>query len=215
MNYTELAQAIQDTTQNTETSFVNDIPMFVRHAEEVIFRNVRIPELRKSVVGTLSSGDQYLQRPADFLAPFSIAVVDGEGDYTFLLDKDTNFMREAYPNPLTSGLPKYYAQFEGSDASGDGYFILGPTPDDDYAVELRYYYDPPSIVDSGTSWLGDNAETALLYGALIPAYIYMKGDADVLAMYRETFSAAMEALMRLDRMTRRDNYRDGEPRNGI
>lgn len=210
MNYTELVQAIKDYTENEETTFVNQIPTFVRQAEERIYRSVMIPELRKNVTASTSSGNQYLARPSDFLAVFSIAVVDGSGDYNYLLDKDVNFIREAYPSASTQALPQFYGQFDGDDTVGSGNFILGPTPDADYTVELHYYFDPPSIVTTGTSWLGDNAETALLYGCLIEAYTYMKGEADMLNLYEQRYQEALAQLGGIGIRSMRDNYRDGE-----
>lgn len=215
MNYSELLQAIQDYAEYDETTFVSQIPTFVQQAEELIHRTVMIPELRKNVTASTDSGNPYLARPSDFLAPFSIAVIDGSGDYTFLLDKDVNFMREAYPSQSTSGLPKYYAEFDGDFASTNspGHFLIAPTPDAVYTMQLHYYYDPPSIVTAGTSWLGDNAEEALLYGSLVNANIFMKGEADVLAMYQGRFDAAMQRLVLLgEGRLKRDSYRDGEPR---
>jgi len=213
MNYTELSQAIQDYTENTETTFVNNIPTFVRQTEERVYRSVMIPELRKNVLGTLTSGDKYLARPTDFLTVFSLAVIDGDGNYQYLLDKDVNFMREAYPSPSTSGVPKYYAQFDGESVStAYGNFIVGPTPDASYQVELHYFYDPPSIVDTNTSWLGDNAEATLLYGSLIEAYTFMKGDPDLMAKYAERYQAALMNLGMVDVRGKRDDYRDGQIR---
>tara|TARA_R110000868_G_scaffold76849_4_gene220641 strand:- start:3607 stop:4257 length:651 start_codon:yes stop_codon:yes gene_type:complete len=213
MNYTELSQAIQDYTENTETTFVNNIPTFVRQTEERVYRSVMIPELRKNVLGTLTSGDKYLARPTDFLTVFSLAVIDGDGNYQYLLDKDVNFMREAYPSPSTSGVPKYYAQFDGESVStAYGNFIVGPTPDASYQVELHYFYDPPSIVDTNTSWLGDNAEATLLYGSLIEAYTFMKGDIDLMAKYAERYQASLMNLGMIDVRGKRDDYRDGQIR---
>lgn len=208
MNYSELVQAIKDYAENEETSFVTHIPDFVRQAEQKILRSVSIPELRKNVTTSLSSGNRYLQRPDDFLAVFSLAVVDGSGDYHYLYDKDVNFIREAYPGS-TTGLPKFYGLFDGDTTFARGNFILGPTPDSNYTVELHYYFDPESIVTSSTSWLGDNAETALLNGCLVEAYTYMKGDADIMQLYRQQYSDAMEALFKINVMSRRDEYRDG------
>ena len=215
MNYSELVQAIQDYTENNETTFVSQIPTFVEQAEENIHRTVLIPELRKNVTANMTNGNRFLARPSDFLAPFSIAVIDDSGDYTYMLPKDVNFIREAYPSKATSGLPKYYAEFDGDvqSTSSPGNFILGPTPNSAYEVQLHYYFDPPSIVTSGTSWLGDNAEEALLHGSLVNAYIFMKGDADVLAMYQQRFKDAMQRLMVLgEGRLKRDDYRDGQPR---
>lgn len=210
MNYTQLTQALQDYLETTETSFVSNIPTFVRQAEERIYRSVQIPELRKNATATLTSGNQYLARPTDFLSVYSLAVVDGDGDYNYLYDKDVNFIREAYPRTSTQGVPKYYAQFDGDQTgSSEGNFILGPTPNANYVVELHYYYDPPSIVDTGTSWLGTNAEAALLYGSLVEAYTYLKGDADMLALYTQRYNEAMMQLFGIDLRSKRDDYRDG------
>ena len=210
MNYTELVQAIKDYTENEETTFVNQIPTFVRQAEERIYRSVMIPELRKNVTASTTAGNQYLARPSDFLAVFSIAVVDGSGNYNYLLDKDVNCIREAYPSSSTQALPQFYGQFDGDDTLGSGNFILGPTPDAAYTVELHYYFDPPSIVSTGTSWLGDNAEAALLYGCLIEAYTYMKGEADMLNLYEQRYQEALAQLGGVGIRSMRDNYRDGE-----
>lgn len=211
MNYSELSQALQDYLETQETSFVSNIPNFVRQAEERIYRSVQIPELRKNATAITTTGSQYLARPSDFLSVFSLAVVDGSGNYSYLYDKDVNFIREAYPGPTTQGLPKYYAQFDG-DQTGvtEGNFILGPTPNSTYTVELHYYYDPPSIVTTGTSWLGNNAEAALLYGALVEAYTYLKGDADMLQNYRDRYAEAMSQLFGIDVRSKRDDYRDGQ-----
>jgi hypothetical protein len=210
MNYTQLTQALQDYLESSETSFVSNIPTFVKQAEERIYRSVQIPELRKNATAATTSGNQYLARPADFLSVFSLAVVDGSGNYSYLYDKDVNFIREAYPSASTSGLPKYYAQFDGDQSGTEGNFILGPTPNAVYTVELHYYYDPPSIVDTGTSWLGTNAETALLYGSLVEAYTYQKGDADMLQLYTTRYMEAMAQLFGIDLRSKRDDYRDGQ-----
>ena len=206
MNYTELTQAIQDYCENDETTFVNNIPVFVRQAEERINRAVQIPDLRRNQSGTLTLGDRFLAQPSDFLSVFSLAVVDGDSDYHFLLPKDVNFIREAYPNRTVQGLPQYYGIFD------DEFFILGPTPDSAYTVQLHYYYDPPSIVTAGTSWLGDNAETVLLYGSLIEAYTFMKGESDMIALYTTRYNEAVAQLYNLgEGRNRMDSYRDGEP----
>ena len=209
MNYTELVAAIKDYTQNEETSFVSNIPTFVRQAEERLNRSIMVPELRKNVTALTSNGGVYLARPADFLSVFSLAVIDSSGDYSFLIDKDVNFIREAYPSASTSALPKYYAQFDGDFNGDQGNFILGPTPDDTYTVELHYYYDPPSIVTAGTSWYGDNAESALLYGSLIEAYTYMKGEADLTQLYSTRYDQALGQLTGVQIRSSTDEYRDG------
>ena len=210
MNYTQLVQSIQDYTQNEETSFVSNIPNFVQQAEERINRSIMLPELRKNATASTTTDNKYLARPSDFLAVFSLAVIDGDGDYTYLLDKDVNFIREAYPSTSTTGLPLYYSQFDGDSTGTEGNFILGPTPDAAYAVELHYYYDPPSIVTSGTSWYGTNAESALLYGSLIEAYTYMKGEADLIALYTGRYKEAMGQLTGVDIRSDRDEYRNGK-----
>ena len=210
MNYTQLTQALQDYLESSETSFVSNIPTFVKQAEERIYRSVQIPELRKNATAATTSGNQYLARPSDFLSVFSLAVVDGSGNYSYLYDKDVNFIREAYPSASTSGLPKYYAQFDGDQSGTEGNFILGPTPNAVYTVELHYYYDPPSIVDTNTSWLGTNAETVLLYGSLVEAYTYQKGDADMLQLYTTRYMEAMAQLFGIDLRSKRDDYRDGQ-----
>jgi hypothetical protein len=214
MNYTQLTAALQDYLETQETSFVSNIPTFVRQAEERIYRSVQIPELRKNATAATTSGNQYLARPSDFLSVFSMAVVDGSGNYSYLYDKDVNFIREAYPGPSTQGLPKYYAQFDGDQTGTEGNFILGPTPNSNYTVELHYYYDPPSIVDTGTSWLGTNAETALLYGSLVEAYTYLKGDQDMLQLYTNRYNEAMLQLFGIDLRAKRDDYRNGQMSGG-
>ena len=170
MNYTELTQAIKDYTENVETTFVSLIPTFVQQAEQRIFRTVTIPEVRSNSTGTLFTRNINIYNdPADFLAVFSLAIIDPTtAAYTYLLEKDVNFMREAYPVTATEGVPKYYGQFDGDaiTAATDGHFIIGPTPNATYTVELHYYFEPKSIVTTGTSWLGENADTVLLYGSL-------------------------------------------------
>ena len=212
MDYTELYDAIIEYTENQEATFVSNIPVFVKNAEERIYRAVLIPEFRKNTTGVMTAGNRYLARPADFLAPFSLAVIDGDGDYSYLLDKDMNFMREAYPNPSVTGLPKYYAQFDGDVPTQNGNFLIGPTPNASYSVELQYYYNPPSIVEAGSSWLGDNAMNALLFGSLVQAYIYMKGDPDMMAVYEQAYQEGMSGLAVVDVRSKRDSYRDGEAR---
>jgi hypothetical protein len=213
MDYTQLKQAIQDYVESYETTLVDNIDNFIRQTEERIYRSVMIPELRKNVTGTLASGNKYLARPSDFLSVFSIAIIDGDGDYLYLIDKDVNFMREAYPNASSTGVPKYYAQFDGDGpVSTYGTFILGPTPNASYTVELHYFYEPPSIVDTGTSWLGENAETALLYGCLVEAYTFLKGDQDLMQLYEKRYMDALANLGMIDVRSKRDDYRDGQIR---
>ena len=215
MNYTELVAEIQNYTQNYETSFVDTIPTFVTQAEERIYNTVQIPPLRKNVTGGVTTGNKYLSCPADYLSTFSLAVIDADGNYEYLLNKDVNFIRAAYPNPADEGLPKYYALFGptviSSVTTDELSFILGPTPDEDYDVELHYYYYPQSIVTAGTSWLGDNYSPVLLYGSLMEAYTYMKGEADVMQFYKAKYDDAVMQLNRLGTgLERGDAYRDGQ-----
>jgi hypothetical protein len=207
MNYSQLVTLIQDYVQSTETSFVANIPNFVQLAEERIFNSVQIPDIRRNQIGTLTPSNKYLSVPADWLATFSLAVIASDGSQSFLLDKDVNFIRECYPDPSTNGVPKFYAIFDANT------FILGPTPDSNYQVELHYYYYPESIVTAGTSWLGNNFETVLLYGALREAYIYLKGEADMIANYEQKYQEALAQLLRMgDGLNRRDAYRSGQVR---
>lgn len=208
MNYSQLVQAVKDYTENTETTFVNNIDVFIQQAEERINRDVQIPELRKNATGSTSASVPYLGRPSDFLSTFSLAVIDGSNNYTYLLEKEVNFIREAYPSQSTTGLPKYYGMFDGDTSSANGNFILGPTPDAAYNVEIHYYYDPPSIVTSSTSWLGDNAETALLYGTLYEAYTFMKGEPDILQNYLQRYQSALINMASLGVMIKSDTYRE-------
>ena len=205
MNYTQLVAEIQSYTENQfQTS---DINTFIKEAEQRIYNSVQFPAIRKNMTGTTTTGNKYLTCPPDWLATFSLAVVDGSGNYSYLLDKDVNFIRASYPAPTTTGLPEYYALFDQNT------FILGPTPDNNYTVELHYYYYPESIVTAGTTWLGDNFDSALLYGALLEAYTYMKGEADVLAQYQKRYDEAMFLLKQLgDGKDRRDAYRNGQVR---
>lgn len=217
MNYTELSAAICEYTQNFEQEFVANLPTFVRQAEQRIYNTVQFPSLRKNVTGTTSAANKYLACPADFLAVYSIAVVDATGRYEFLLNKDVNFIRQAYPNPTSVGLPRYYAIFgptvSSSVISDELSFILGPTPDSAYGVELHYYYYPESITVAadGRTWLGDNFDSVLLYGSLVEAYTFMKGEADMLSLYDTKYKEALLLAKRLgDGMERGDAYRDGQ-----
>jgi hypothetical protein len=302
MNYVQLYQAIQDYSENTESLFVNNIPTFVQEAEDRIYNSVQIPSLRKNVTGNLTSGSKYLSCPDDYLSTYSIAVVDTDGSYKYLLNKDVNFIREAYPIPTSTGLPKYYALF-GSQYSNPNElsFILGPTPDSSYTTELHYFYYPVSIVQgaisgvgaitggslytngnysnvpltggsgsgatanitvsgqtvtsvtiknggnfyvvgdilscsntyiggsgssfsipvsvvnniAGTSWLGDNYDPVLFYGAMREAMLFMKGEADLVKYYEEKYTEALAQLNRLGSgLERGDAYRDGQYRIG-
>lgn len=207
MNYTELTAAIKAYTENTETTFVTHIPDFVRQCEERIYRTVQIPDLKKNASGTTTISNKYLAKPSDYLASFSLAVVDASGDYTFLMRKDLNFIREAYPSVSTEGEPVHYANFD------DTSFILGPTPDAAYTMQMAYFFDPESIVTAATSWLGDNAEAALLYGSLIEAYTFMKGEEDIIAQYTSQYDMAMKSLnLLVNGHEKRDAYREDDMR---
>ena len=220
MNYTELRDAIEAYTENTEANFIAEIPTFVRQAEQRIYNSVQFPSLRKNVTGVVQSGNKYLSAPEDFLAVYSLAVIDGTGAYEYMLNKDVNFIRQAYPVPTDTGLPRYYALFGPTVSSGtitnEVSFILGPTPDANYAVELHFYYYPESIVDAGTSWLGDNFDSVLLYGSLVEAYTYMKGEQDMMGLYNQKYMEALALAKRLgDGMERQDAYRSGQYRQPV
>ena len=217
MTYTELVAAIESYTQNYEADFVANIPTFVKQAEERIYNTVLIPALRKNVTGVTTNNNKYLSCPGDFLSVFSMAVIDVDGSYEYLLNKDVNFIRAAYPVPTDTGLPRYYALFGPTVTTGvitdELSFILGPTPDAAYNVELHYYYYPESITVAadGRTWLGDNYDPVLLYGSLYEAYIFMKGEADVLGMYQQKYNDALAQLVRLGgALERGDAYRDGQ-----
>lgn len=215
MNYTQLRDALIAYTENQSSEFAAEIPTFVEQAEQRIYNSVQIANLRKNMTGVMSSGNKYLSAPNDYLSTYSLAVIDGSGNYTYLQNKDVNFIRQVYPSPTTSGLPKYYAIFgptvSGSTITNELSFILGPTPNANYGVELHYYYYPTSIVTAGTSWLGDNFDSALLYGALVEAYTYMKGEQDMLALYNQKYMEALALLKNLgDGKQRGDAYRDGQ-----
>jgi hypothetical protein len=205
MNYSQLVDLIKQYTQNEETSFVANIPVFVQLAEERIYNAVFIPAIRKNQIGTLTPSNKYLTVPSDWLANFSLSVIEPVTNaQTFLIDKDVNFIRECYPDPDDTGVPKYYAIFD------DNTFILGPTPDSNYQVELHYYYYPESIVTASTSWLGTNFETVLLYGAVREAYIYMKGEQDMMVYYEQKYQESLGLLKLLgEGKDRTDAFRSG------
>jgi len=275
MNYTQLTAAIQAYTNNIDTDFVAQIPVFVKQAEQRIDNTVQVANLRKNMTGNLQAGNKYLPCPQDFLSAYSLALyasptptatgtsaaltivvssatdivvgmfvsgtgiatgavvstivgttvtltiantatvsgtVTFQGDYIYLLNRDVNFIREAYPNPSQRGTPKHYAIFGPSTSDvNELVFILGPTPDADYRAELHFYYYPESIVTAGTSWLGDNFDTVLLYGSLVEAYTYMKGEADMMALYNGKYQEALALLKNLgDAKQRGDAYQDGQ-----
>ena len=217
MTYTELVANIKSYTENYETEFVANIPVFVTQAETRIYNSVQIPPLRKNVTGLVSTNNKYLSCPLDFLSAFSFAVIDADGRFEYLLNKDVNFMRAAYPSPSTTGLPQYYALFGPTVASSiisdELSFIVAPTPDAQYDVELHYYYYPESITVAadGRTWLGDNYSPVLLYGSLVEAIIYMKGEQDMVAYYEKKYQDAMMQLNRLGTgLERNDAYRVGQ-----
>ena len=217
MTYVQLVAAIQSYTQNYEADFVASIPTFVTQTETRIYNTVQIPALRKNVTGVTTGGNKYLSCPLDFLSVFSLAVEDASGNYEYLLNKDVNFIRAAYPSPSSTGIPKYYALFgptvNAGVVSDELSFILGPTPDILYNVELHYYYYPESITTAadGRTWLGDNYDPVLLYGSLVEAYIFMKGEEDMMAYYEKKYQEALGQLNRLGTgLERGDAYRDGQ-----
>ena len=277
MNYSQLSAAIQAYTENTDTDFVAQIPVFVKQAEQRINNSVQVANLRKNVTANMTTGNKYVACPTDFLSTYSLAlypvatptatgtaaaftvvvssatdIVTGmyvsgtgigtgavvstivgttvtltvantatvsgtltfQGDYIYLLNRDVNFIRQAYPNPLQRAQPKHYAIFGPSSSDpNELVFIVGPTPNAGYGVELHYYYYPESIVTAGTSWLGDNFDTVLLYGSLVEAYTYMKGEADMMALYNGKYQEALGLLKNLgDAKQRGDAYQDGQVR---
>ena len=229
MTYTELVAAIKGYCENdfptTSGSFTStdQVNTFIKQAEQRIYNSVQFPAIRKNVTAATTINNKYLSSPGDFLAPYSLAVIDGTGSYEYLLNKDVNYIRAAYPNPNDTGIPRYYAIF-GPTTTNDAppvitneySFILGPTPDAAYSVELHYYFYPESIVTASTTWLGDNFDSTLLYGSLVEAYTFMKGEPDVVAAYNKRYEEAMILAKRLrDGMERRDAYRSGQVRMSV
>jgi hypothetical protein len=228
MTYTELITAIQTYTENTfpattladgtVVSSTTQLNRFITQAEQRIYNTVQFPSLRKNVTGSVTSANKYLSAPTDFLSTYSLAVIDATGAYEYLLNKDVNFIRQAYPNPTTDvGIPRYYALFgptvNTSTITNELSFIVGPTPDATYSVELHYYYYPESITTATSTWLGDNFDTVLLYGSLVEAYTYMKGEADMIALYDTKYKEALALAKRLgDGLERSDAYRSGQAR---
>lgn len=213
MTYSELVALVSDYCENTFPT--DDMNAFIKQAEQRVYNTVQVANLRKNVTGTLTSGSPYLSCPDDFLSPYSLAVFpSGGGDYTFLLNKDVNFMREAYPNPTSTGTPKYYAIFgPNSGDINELSLILGPTPDAAYSAELHYYYYPESIVTAGSTWLSENFDSVLLYGTMCEAITYMKGEADMVALYNTRYMEALTLLKNLgDGKQRTDSYRTGQTR---
>jgi hypothetical protein len=198
MNYSELYQAIIDETENTDTTFVDNIPVFVKNAEKRIYQAVKIPALRKNATTVLAPGNQYVSLPSDYLAAWEVAAIDS-GNYSYLLPKDVSFIREAYPSVSTQGVPKYYAQFDADT------FLVAPTPASTYSVEMHYFYYPESIVTAGTTWLGSNFDNVLLYGALVEAAVFMKSEEDILKAYAEQYAVNLKLLT---------SYANGQLRSG-
>jgi hypothetical protein len=224
MTYAQLIAAIQSYVENTfpatyladgsTVSSTTQLNTFITQAEQRIFNSVQFPSLRRNVTGFTSASNKYLACPADFLAAYSMAVIDASGNYEYLLNKDVNFIRQAYPQPTDTAIPKYYALFGPSFANSDELsFILGPTPDAVYSVELHYFFYPDSITvaPDGRTWLGDNFDTVLLYGSLVEAYTFMKGEQDVIALYDGKYKEALALAQRLgDGLERSDAYRSGQ-----
>jgi hypothetical protein len=218
MTYDELVTAVTDYTENTVPTV--DMNTFITQAEQRIYNTVQFPSLRKNVTGYTTASNKYLSCPSDFLSTFSLAVVDADGNYEYMLNKDVNFIRQAYPKPTDTAFPKYYALF-GPTTTNDSNpvitdelsFILGPTPDAEYTVELHYYYYPESITVAadGRTWLGDNFDSVLLYGTLVEAYTYMKGETDMMALYNAKYQEALSLASRLGNgLERSDAYRSGQ-----
>jgi hypothetical protein len=232
MTYDELFAAIQSYTENqfpetyladgSAVSSTTQINTFITQAEQRIYNTVQFPSLRKNVTGITTLNNKYLSAPSDFLAVYSLAVIDATGAYEYLLNKDVNFIRQAYPQPTDTAIPKYYALFgpttSGSTITDELTFILGPTPDAAYDVELHYYYYPESITVAadGRTWLGDNFDSVLLYGSLVEAYTFMKGETDMVTLYNTKYNEALAMAKRLgDGMERQDAYRSGQYRQAV
>jgi hypothetical protein len=204
--FTTLKQAIQDYTQNSETTFVNNLDNFITNAEERLLKLVELDYFRKNANASMTSGNQYLSVPSDYLASFSLSYTNSNSEKVFLLQKDVNFLQEYSPNASTTGSPKYYSNFDVDN------FLIAPTPNDNYAVELHYYYRPTSIttVADGTTWFGDNAPDALLYGSLVEAYTFMKGEPDIMNLYQQRFVEAAQRLKNYgEGVENTDAYRTG------
>jgi hypothetical protein len=215
MDYTELKTAVEDYTENSFSA--TDFATMTELAEQKIYNTVQLPALRKNVVGAVSTNNKYLSCPNDFLSVFSLAVILADGSYEYLLDKDVNFIRQAYPTPTSTGVPRYYAIFgpttSGATITDELSLILGPTPDSNYQVELHYFYYPESIVTATNTWLGDNFDSVLFNGVMVEAARFMKEEADVVAMYEQQFAQSLILLKQLgDGKNRQDAYRNGQVR---
>jgi hypothetical protein len=215
MTYDELVTAVSDYSENTfPTSVMNTM---IEQAEQRIYNTVQLASLRKNVTGSLTAGNKYLQAPSDFLSVYSLAIIKPDGSYEYLLDKDVNFIRQAYPNPASTGTPKHYAIFgPRSDDDAELTFIVGPTPSASLGAELHYYFYPESIVTAGQTWLGDNFDSALLNGTMVEAITYMKGEADMVKLYAERYLSSIALLKNLgDGKQRQDAYRNGQVRTQV
>lgn len=215
MNYTELAASIRayvendfpDTAGTGGLTSDEQINTFIQQAEQRVFNIVQLLDLRKNVTGTCTAGNKYLGVPSDWLSNFSMAVIDADGNYEYLLNKDVSFIRQSFPDPSDTGKPTHYAYFD------ENSYILGPTPDANYQIELHYFYYPPSIVTAGTSWLGDNFDSVLLYGSLLEAYTFMKGEQDIMTDYKTRYDEALSMLKMLgEGKNRQDMYRTPQAR---
>ena len=207
--YAQLQTAIQDFTENTETTFVNNIPLFIKAAEEAIFKNIDLNEFRKNVSANMSNGNKYLPVPSDFLSTISLQFTKTNGDQEFLEIKDVEFVQEFWKDASDTGVPRYYAIYDVDN------LLIAPTPDTAYDVEMHYYYRPASLTTvgvDGTTWLSENVPFALLYGSLLHAYIFMKGEPDVIQQYQQQFSVAIQSLAKfgVEKETT-DFYRTGQP----
>ena len=219
VNYTQLVASIQNYAENS-FDYSNDptvLDTFIKQAEQRIYNTIQFPSLRKNVTGVTSGGNKYLACPTDFLAVYSMAAVDDDGAYEYLLNKDVNFIRQAYPVPTATGIPKYYALFGPTTGLPQELtFILGPTPDKSYTVELHYFFYPETIVTAGTTWLGDNFDPVLLYGSLVEAATYMKQEPDLMQAYDAKYKEALALAKRLgDGLERQDSYRSGQYRQAV
>jgi hypothetical protein len=215
VNYAQLVVAVSDYTENTFQT--TDMNTFINQAEQRIYNTIQFPSLRKNVTGVTATGNKYLACPGDFLSVYSMAVYPTGGEYSYLLNKDVNFIREAYPQPTDTSTPKYYALF-GPQSTNEAEltFILGPTPDAVYNIELHYFYYPASIVTAVNTWLGDNFDTVLLYGTLVEAYTFLKGEQDMMALYDGKYKEALGLAKRLgDGLERSDAYRSGQYRQKV